>query len=382
MTCRVYKTTQVYTSKPSATVRTFLSGFQVTSFGTFVTSTWDTFGIQLDPTAAGTSSYTMSVTVFGQANIAYVSFFYLSYDTTALNVLYSKTAMSGRSFLGCYYTQNTCNPVFPATLNPSSNTNFNTGATSVLSYTSGMFYMGLDSMIVTYSGNTVDKGEFDITGLSQNTDTTVAVTFAFSGNVNNAFYVGYSYFTLQTFYCLPAGPDLYFVYGSNMCDSACNNGISQFMNSSNTCSPCSTLCYKCVGSSTFCTACYNSQNRVLNGNACDCDVTAGYYDDLTSSVCPKCHYSCLTCNGGTSANCLTCGTTRYKNGNTCPCLIGYYDASASICVACHYTCQSATCTGTSSTTCSSCSAAKYRSNLTSSFTCLCMGGYYDNGTSS
>ena len=158
MTCRVYRTTQVYTSKPSATVRTFLSGFRVTSFGTFVTSTWDTFGIQLDPTAAGTSSYTMSVTVFGQANLAYVSFFYLSYDTTALNVLYSKTAMNGRSYLGCYYTQNTCTPVFPATVNPTSNTTFKTGGTSVLGYTSGMFYMGLDSMIVTYSGNTVNRG--------------------------------------------------------------------------------------------------------------------------------------------------------------------------------------------------------------------------------
>jgi proprotein convertase subtilisin/kexin type 5 len=123
---------------------------------------------------------------------------------------------------------------------------------------------------------------------------------------------------------------------------------------------------------------------VLNGNNCACDSNSGFYDDGTSLVCPQCQYSCLTCNGGTSSNCLTCDpiSNRYKNNNTCPCSIGFYDANARICVACHYTCQTATCTGTTSTSCSSCNPAKFRSNVTSSFTCPCTTGYYDNGTSS
>lgn len=65
--------------------------------------------------------------------------------------------MNGRSYLGCYYSANTCNP-FPFSLNPSSDINFNTGATSVLSYTQNMFYIGVDRMIVHYTGNTAEKG--------------------------------------------------------------------------------------------------------------------------------------------------------------------------------------------------------------------------------
>lgn len=111
----------------------------------------------------------------------------------------------------------------------------------------------------------------------------------------------------------------------------------------------------------------------MNGNNCACDINGGYYDDLTSKICPKCHYSCKTCNGGGSSNCLTCNSlsNRYKNINTCPCSIGYYDPGASICVACHYTCQTATCTGTSITSCATCNTSKFRAVIASNFTCQC-----------
>jgi hypothetical protein len=235
--CRTQSTTQPYFNKLNPVVRTFLSGFQVNSVGVAD----DYFGISLDPTGAGTTSFTMGVTIYGTGNLIYVSYFYLAYDSTAMNVLYSSTAMSGRNHLGCYYPNYICN------ISATSNTTFNTGATSVLAYTSSMFYMGIDIMIAKYSGTAAYRGEYDITGMSQNTDTTVKVNFAFSGNALGAFYVGYSYFTLQTFYCPPGGPDYYFVYNSNTCDSACNNSISQFMNASNVCAPCSAQCYKCVG---------------------------------------------------------------------------------------------------------------------------------------
>jgi proprotein convertase subtilisin/kexin type 5 len=154
------------------------------------------------------------------------------------------------------------------------------------------------------------------------------------------------------------------------------------MNSSNFCNPCDAICYKCVGTSTYCTACSNSQNRVLNGNQCACDPI-GYYDD-GSLVCALCHYSCKSCNGGSSGNCLTCdsGANRYKLNNTCPCIVGYYDPGAKMCVACHYTCQTATCTGSTSTKCASCNTTKSRSILASNYTCPCASGYYDNNTSS
>ncbi len=54
----------------------------------------------------------------------------------------------------------------------------------------------------------------------------------------------------------------------------------------------------------------------------------------------KCHYSCLTCNGSTLSNCLSCdltGTNRVDNiglSNSCPCDVGFFDNGNAICVAC------------------------------------------------
>ncbi len=224
----------------------------------------------------------------------------------------------------------------------------------------------------------MDRGAFDITAMAQNTDSKVAVTFSFTGNSNNRFTISYSYFTLQTFYCLASGPDLYFLYNQNMCDSGCSS-ISQFFDSSGVCTPCAATCYRCAGTSSFCTACYNSQNRILDGNACVCDVVGGFYNDLTSPVCPSCHYSCLTCGGLTSSSCSTCNglSYRYRLNNTCPCITGYYDAGASLCVACHYSCRTATCAGISSTSCRSCNASAFRGPISTGYVCPCMGGYYD-----
>jgi hypothetical protein len=127
-------------------------------------------------------------------------------------------------------------------------------------------------------------------------------------------------------------------------------------------------------------ACVNSQNRILSGNTCVCDLNAGFYDDLSSLICPKCHYSCRTCNGGTSSQCASCLLTnqRTHNINSCPCNVGYYDAGASLCVSCHYTCRSATCTNSGANQCATCSAAQLRTYLPDS-SCGCMTGYFDNG---
>lgn len=249
--------------------------------------------------------------------------------------------------------------------------------------------MGIDTMIIKYSGDTAYKGEFDITGMSQNSDSTVKISFIFSGNTvlpTPAFRVGYSYYTFQTFYCLPGGPDYYFInYAANLvnkCDSGCS--VAQYYDGNNTCQPCHPTCYKCVGAPNICTDCYNSQNRVLAGTNCICDPN-GYYDDGTSNVCPSCHYSCSRCTGPGSSSCSACDMTtpanRYFLVNTCPCLIGYYDASSKVCVACHYTCGTATCTGTTSTTCASCNSTRKRGPLTNSYTCPCSSGFYDSTSS-
>jgi len=189
---------------------------------------------------------------------------------------------------------------------------------------------------------------------------------------------------MQTFNCNPVGVDMYAVLGSNNCDSHCNNTIQQYLNTSNVCVPCDAKCYRCNGQSTLCLACVNTQNRVLSGNTCICDVSAGFYDDLTSLTCPQCHYSCKTCNGGTASQCTSCLSTNFRthNVNSCPCNQGYFNPNAAICVICHYTCRtgSASCTSGASTGCTACNSAKFRTYLGTS-ACGCLNGYYDNSTS-
>ncbi|EWS75787.1 zinc finger lsd1 subclass family protein (macronuclear) [Tetrahymena thermophila SB210] len=48
-----------------------------------------------------------------------------------------------------------------------------------------------------------------------------------------------------------------------------------------------------------------------------------------------CHDSCLTCNGPTATQCLTCPPNSTQNGNTCTCISGYYAQNNS----CIQTCQ-------------------------------------------
>lgn len=337
------------------------------------------FGIQIGGSGPGTTSFTFGMTVYGLAEVTTVSYYYLSYNTVALNVQYLSAATIGHATLGCYYPNNNC-----GNMGATSTTTFNTAGTSVLAYNVNMFYMGIDSMIIMYDGSTNYKGEFNIIGMTQNSDTTIKVNFAFTGNTISqgpAFSVGYSYFTFQTFYCPPGGPDYYFVYQSNQCNSSCTT--SQYYNVSRICQPCDPTCYQCTGASNICTACYNSQNRVLVGTSCVCDSAGGFYDDGTSYVCPSCHYSCLTCNGPGSSSCLTCDmvtpANRYFNVNACPCMVGFYDASSKVCMPCHYSCATATCNGGTSTSCASCNSAMNRAALNSSFACPCAPGYYDVG---
>jgi len=363
-------------------VITFLAGFTVNGMGVLGNgSTY--FGISLDPSGAGTSSFTMNIYVYGAAQISSVSYYYLSFDSGFLNVINYRTAMDGRSSLGCAYSSTTCNPIFPITVSPSSNTSFNTGTTSVQAYTPNMFFIGIDRMIANYAGDTSTLGQYNITSFTQNSDTSIGISFVFNGNVASDFHVAYSYFTLQTFYCSSSGVDIYYVYNSNQCASSCNGSIQQYANATNFCQLCGVYCWTCVGSPTYCTACYNSQNRVLSGNLCICDFSGGFYDDGTSVNCVQCDVSCKTCSGPGSASCLTCNpaANRYQNVNSCPCNPGYYSVSTSICQHCHYTCYSTTCTAGTSTTCASCNSANHR-QLLSDYSCGCMTGYYDNGTNS
>ena len=76
-----------------------------------------------------------------------------------------------------------------------------------------------------------------------------------------------------------------------------------------------------------------------SGDAC----SSGYYE--SSGECIKCHYSCKTCNGGTSSNCLTCSDSReLSRTGSCECPKGTFEASKDPfkCTICYETCTQCT----------------------------------------
>lgn len=169
---------------------------------------------------------------------------------------------------------------------------------------------------------------------------------------------------------------------------------SKFYPSGLNCLPCHYSCGECTGPlSTQCTVCsigptINRYSDVVATSSCPC--SPGYFDDSSNLACVKCHYSCKTCSGPTSLLCLSCEVIaisfRVDPGvatpKSCLCTTSFYDdGSNPICQPCHYSCQ--TCNGPASNQCLSCpiQATYMRSSVTSgaNMSCPCDAGYFDNG---
>lgn len=92
-------------------------------------------------------------------------------------------------------------------------------------------------------------------------------------------------------------------------------------------------------------------------------------EDINTTLCLSCHYSCLTCSNLTSNSCLTCSSDNHRavSANTCPCVSEYTDNGASLCIKC-----SSVIVGclncSSNTTCTSCLPG-----FTGNTTCTCNG---------
>lgn len=59
-----------------------------------------------------------------------------------------------------------------------------------------------------------------------------------------------------------------------------------------------------------------------------------YYPQANpQSICLPCHYTCAVCSGGAATNCLFCTADAHRTynstTNTCPCNTGYYDNGTS-----------------------------------------------------
>ena len=104
------------------------------------------------------------------------------------------------------------------------------------------------------------------------------------------------------------------------------------------------------------------------------------YVDVGVVICAACHYSCDTCSGVLATDCLTCNmTARYTSSTSCLCRPGFYDdGMQEPCPACHVQCV--TCQDGTNATCTVCDASMKRALAAAAPNyCNCMSHYYDVG---
>ncbi|EAR91969.3 transmembrane protein, putative (macronuclear) [Tetrahymena thermophila SB210] len=82
---------------------------------------------------------------------------------------------------------------------------------------------------------------------------------------------------------------------------------------SNQCTKCSGSCLTCNGSSqNNCLSCSSEYFFYTNNSTCQktCDIMGGFFID--QGKCSPCDQSCKTCNGPNNSQCITCATGLYK----------------------------------------------------------------------
>ncbi len=98
--------------------------------------------------------------------------------------------------MGCFYSTNTCDPVQPPfpippiPIIPSSNSTFSTSTTQFSVYYPNLYFVGVHRFIFAYDGTNSFTGNFDLNSISLS-GTTFSHNFAFSGNGNQKFNIGY-----------------------------------------------------------------------------------------------------------------------------------------------------------------------------------------------
>lgn len=131
------------------------------------------------------------------------------------------------------------------------------------------------------------------------------------------------------------------------------------------CVACHYSCQECTGASNSnCSSCPTSSSRIASPVAGVCSCVDNFYDN-NAKICADCHYSCKTCSGPNENQCLSCPTSSYRistpnASNQCTCINNYSDINnAVLCVGnCHYSCD--TCTGLASNQCVTCPASSNR----------------------
>jgi hypothetical protein len=159
--------------------------------------------------------------------------------------------------------------------------------------------------------------------------------------------------TCSTCYALGTGYDKTFTYGgyyystsTGICVTSCGGN---FYNASNSCIQCTSPCYGCSGSGTFCTSCINTTIGgvgpfYLYNNSCPTTCPDKYFQD-SGNICSACSLTCLTCSGS-SVYCTSCYNGTYLSSRLNSCVSStqcetyqYADSSTWKCTNCSVSCS-------------------------------------------
>ncbi|CAD8161406.1 unnamed protein product [Paramecium octaurelia] len=146
------------------------------------------------------------------------------------------------------------------------------------------------------------------------------------------------------------------------------------------CSTCSTDCLDCINTPTNCISC--NPDKYLLGNICQCKTKLqgtqlSTYFVPSKNKCQSCHYSCLSCSGSLSNQCLSClnSESRILVGTSCICIENYLDSGFPNCTKCDGRCSGCV---TLPTLCKSCPISSLRIYNSVSQSCNCPDTYYDD----
>lgn len=346
-------------------------------------TTTDYYGVRIELSNFGNAGCQATTVVYGFLKLSRVSFYLFTWETKLTNTYWTRV-VSGSASIGCYYDAGGC--IYPLKIKVGSNTTIKTGQTFLNSFYDNMYFFGLNHFIIYHDLNDADftSSPYSDPAIKMNFATTTSsgndpysTNIAFTGNPDNLFSFKFGYLIDTNFDC-PSSGNIYHI-SSTQCDSVCPS--AQFPNLTNmVCYKCHSQCSKCTGPNTNeCQACYTTQNRVLNGTTCMCQIY--YFYDNGVDICAACHYSCLSCSAGTNSSCTACNATDYRYNDTafsCPCNPGYYDGGGKTCVKCHFSCL--TCSNGANNNCITCPSMTTTFRNISSNTCVCIAGYWDAGT--
>ena len=151
--------------------------------------------------------------------------------------------------------------------------------------------------------------------------------------------------------CTSCVDELFYLYSGSClsnCPSQTYKNTTKFI-----CSNCNISCLTCLNYS-YCTSCISTYYLLNNQCLSQCPVS--YYFNVYG-ICDQCDPSCLTCIGKNNNQCISCDTSNdfYLYQGTClkNCPIGtFLDYSSGSCSSCDYSCKS--CQGPNSSECLSC----------------------------